>query len=364
MKLTKDIKFMKEALSLALKSEGLTSPNPLVGAVIVKGNRIIARGYHKKAGSKHAEILAIESAGKRAKGATLYINLEPCTHYGRTPPCAPEIIKSGIKRVVIAMQDPNPLVNGKGIEKLKKEGVKVQTGILEEKAKSINEVYVKYITKKMPFIMLKWAMSLDGKIATYTGDSKWISHETSRDFTHRLRGKFDAVLIGIKTLLKDNPQLNTHGKGVKEPKRMIVDSKGRIPLDCNLLKTEGGQVILATTNKISKEKIEGLKKRGVEIILNECENGRVNLKALMKELAKREITSVLVEGGGEITASVLKDKLADKFTAFISPMIIGGKDAVSPVGGKGIEKIINSAKIHKFSIKKIGEDIMIEGYFN
>lgn len=363
MKVIKDIKFMKEALLLASKSEGLTSPNPLVGAVIVKGNKIIGRGYHKRAGSKHAEILAIESAGRRAKGATLYINLEPCVHYGRTPPCAPEVIKAGIKRTVVAMQDPNPLVNGKGIDKLKKEGVKVQTGILEEKAKSMNEAYIKYITQKMPFVMLKWAMSVDGKIATYTGDSKWISCETSRDLTHKLRGKIDAVLIGIGTLLKDNPQLTTHGKGVKEPKRIIVDEKGKIPLDCKLLKTEGGQVIIATTNKISKEKTEGLKKRGVETIVVKTKNNLVDLKELMKELAKREITSVLVEGGGEITASFLKEKLADKFMAFISPIIIGGKDAISPVEGKGIEGIVNAARIYKFSTKKIGEDIVIEGYF-
>ncbi len=381
MKNQNDIKFMKEALSLAIKAEGLTSPNPLVGAILVKGNKIIGRGYHKKAGSPHAEIIAIRSAKNKTKGATLYINLEPCVHFGRTPPCAPEIIKARIKRVVIAMQDPNPLVKGKGITKLKSAGINVQTGILEQEAKSINEAYIKYITKKMPFVMLKWAMSVDGKIATYTGDSKWISHESSRDFTHKLRGKLDAVLIGIKTLLKDNPQLTTHGKGVKEPKRIIVDGKGEIPLDCNLLKTkglpanlpakvlvegdsvEGGRVIIATTNKISKEKIEGLEKRGVEIIVTRSEDGRVNLKELMIELAKQEITSIFVEGGGTIIASFIEKDLADKLIVFVSPVIIGGKNAISPVEGKGIAKIADAIKVRDFSTRKIGEDIIIEGYF-
>jgi len=397
MKNKNDTKFMKEALHLALKAEGFTSPNPLVGAVVVKGNKIVGKGYHKKAGSPHAEIIAIKSAGRKANRATLYINLEPCVHYGRTPPCVPEIIKAGIKRIVIAMKDPNPLVNGKGIKKLESEGIDIQVGILEQDAEKINESYIKYITKKMPFVVLKWAMSLDGKIATRTGNSKWISHQKSRDFTHRLRGKFDAVLIGIGTLLKDNPQLTTHGLGVKEPKRIIVDAKGEIPTDCNLLKTEGlpanasppaakragvagGQVIIATTNKINKEKKEGLKKKGAEIIIVASENpapqnaspfmarmtasmrSGVNLKELMIELANREITSILVEGGGTINASFIENGLADKFIAFISPIIIGGKNAISPIEGKGIEKISDAIKIRDFSVRKLGEDIVVEGY--
>lgn len=363
MKIKKDIKFMKQTLALAVKSEGLTSPNPLVGAVLVKGNRVIGRGYHKKAGSPHAEIVAIKSAGCKTNGSTLYINLEPCNHYGKTPPCVPEIIKADIRRVVIAMQDPNPLVNGKGIKKLKSSGIDVQCEILEQEARRINEPYIKYITKKMPFVVLKWAMSLDGKTATRTGDSKWISNEASRNFTHRLRGKFDAVLIGIETLLKDNPQLTTHGLGAKEPKRIVVDTKGRIPLDCNLLK-ESPPVILATTDKINKNKTEDLKKRGVEVIVCEPDKDGVNLKELMVKLAKPGITSVLVEGGGTITASFLENGLADKFIAFISPMIIGGKNAISPVEGKGIEKISDAIKIRNFSTRKIGEDILIEGYIN
>jgi diaminohydroxyphosphoribosylaminopyrimidine deaminase/5-amino-6-(5-phosphoribosylamino)uracil reductase len=373
MKNKTDTKFMKEALALAVKSEGLTSPNPLVGAVIVKGNKIIGKGYHKKAGSPHAEIVAIKSARGKTNGSTLYINLEPCTHYGRTPPCAPEIIKAGIKRVVIAMPDPNPLVNGKGIKKLKSEGIDVQVGILEQDAGKLNETYIKYITKKMPFIVLKWAMSLDGKIATRTGDSKWISHEASRRFAHKLRGEFDAVLIGIETLLKDNPCLTTHNLGVKEPKKIVVDSRGRIPLNCNLLKINKDSVIVATTNKISKEKIKGLNRRGAEIIVTSSKNDKVNIKELMIELAKparfnakqaggMEITSVLVEGGGNIIASFLEEKLADKFIAFISPIIIGGKDTISPVEGKGIEKIADAISVRDFSSKKIGEDIVVEGY--
>jgi len=364
---------MKKVLALAVKAEGLTSPNPLVGALLVKGNKVIGRGYHKKAGSPHAEIIAIKSARHKTNGSTLYINLEPCTHFGRTPPCAPEVIKAGIKRAVIAMQDPNPIVSGRGIKQLKSVGIDVTTGILGQEAKKINEPYIKYITKKMPFVVLKWAMSLDGKIATHVGDSKWISHETSRKLVHRLRGKFDAVLIGINTLLKDNPQLTTHGLGIKEPKRIVIDSKGEIPLDCNLLKIKGGQVIVATTDKISKGKIRKLRQKDVEVIVCKQDQGKVNLRELMIELAKparqgfkggREISSVLVEGGGRITASFIENNLADKFIVFISPMIIGGKNAISPVEGKGVKKISDAVKIRNFSIKKMREDIVVEGYIN
>ena len=364
---------MKKVLALAVKAEGLTSPNPLVGALLVKGNKVIGRGYHKKAGSPHAEIIAIKSARHKTNGSTLYINLEPCTHFGKTPPCAPEVIKAGIKRAVIAMQDPNPLVSGRGIKQLKSAGIDVITGILQQEARKINEPYIKYITKKMPFVVLKWAMSLDGKIATHIGDSKWISHQASRDFTYRLRGKFGAVLIGINTLLKDNPQLTTHGLGIKEPKRIVIDSNGEIPLDCNLLKIKGGQVIVATTDKISKEKIRKLGQKDVEVIVCKQDQGKVNLRELMIELAKparqgfkggREISSVLVEGGGRITASFIENNLADKFIVFMSPMIIGGKDAISPVEGTGVKKISDAVKIRNFSIKKLGEDIVVEGYIN
>ncbi|MDD5455045.1 MAG: bifunctional diaminohydroxyphosphoribosylaminopyrimidine deaminase/5-amino-6-(5-phosphoribosylamino)uracil reductase RibD, partial [Candidatus Ratteibacteria bacterium] len=255
-------------------------------------------------------------------------------------------------------------VSGKGIKKLKSEGIDVECGILEQDAGKINEAYIKYITQKIPFVVLKWAMSIDGKIATHSGDSKWISHNSSREYVYRLRGKFDAVLIGINTLLTDNPLLTTHGLGVKEPKRIIVDEEGKIPLDCNLLKTEGGQVIVAATDKISKEKIENLKEKGAEVIAVTAEEGKVNLKELMIELAKKEITSVLVEGGGTIIASFIEEKLADKLIAFLSPIIIGGKDAISPVEGKGIEKIADAIKIRDFSVRKMGEDAIIEGYFD
>jgi diaminohydroxyphosphoribosylaminopyrimidine deaminase/5-amino-6-(5-phosphoribosylamino)uracil reductase len=362
MKNKTDIKFMKEALALAVKAEGLTSPNPLVGAVIVKGNKIVGRGYHKKAGSKHAEIIAIQSAKTKTKGATLYTNLEPCSHFGKTPPCAPEVIKAGIKRVVIAMEDPNPLVNGKGTEKLKSAGIDVRTGILEQEAKKINEIYIKYITKKMPFVALKWAMGLDGKIATRTGDSKWISGKNSRKFVHRLRGKFDAVLIGKGTLLRDNPQLTTHGLGVKEPKKIIIDENGEIPLNCNLFKLNAGSIILATTNKINQEKAMTLEQKSVEIIVCKRDKNGVNLKELMIELANREITSVLVEGGGTINASFIENGLADKLIIFMSPILIGGKDAISPLEGKGVEKVAKAVALKNCSTQKIGEDIVVEGY--
>lgn len=366
-KTARDIKFMRMALSLALKGEGFTSPNPYVGAILVKGNRVVGKGYHKRAGSPHAEIVALNSSGVKAKGSTLYVNLEPCIHYGRTPPCVPEIVKAGIKRVVIGMIDPNPLVSGKGIEKLKSEGIDTQVGILEGDAKRVNEIYIKYITKEEPFVVLKWAMSLDGKIATCTGDSRWISHESSREVVYRMRGKFDAILIGIETLIKDDPILTTHQKGRKEPKRVIIDSMGRIPLSCKLLKeveepVRGGKIILATTHHIKKEKIEELKNRRVEIIFTEEKNRQVNLKDLMKELGRRQITSLMVEGGGEVTASFLKDRLADRVLLFTSPIIIGGRDAKTPVEGEGVKKVAEAISIHRLSYRRVGEDIMIEGY--
>jgi len=355
---------MKRAFSLALKGKGLTSPNPLVGAVIVKGNKVAGSGYHKRAGSPHAEILALKSAGEKAKGATLYINLEPCVHYGRTPPCAPKIIKAGIKRVIIAMEDPNPKVKGKGVKLLEEAGLDVQVEVLQEEAYRINEVYRKYISKGLPFVTLKWAMSLDGKIATFKGDSRWISHQPARDLVHKLRGEHDAVMVGINTLLKDDSLLTTHGKGKKEPKRIIVDSQGRTPLQSRCLKEGEGQVILATTAKIGEEKKEHLEEAGVEVIIVASKNQRVDLRELLPELARREITSILVEGGGEIIASLLEERLADKIVCFLSPMIIGGKEATTPVEGKGAEKIAQAIDIRRVESKRIGEDLLLEGYIS
>lgn len=362
-----DKKYMRMVLKLAVRAKGKTSPNPLVGAVIVKSDRIIGKGYHRRAGKPHAEINALDMAGRRAKGATLYLNLEPCAHFGRTPPCTKRIISSGIKEVVVAMIDPNPLNCGRGIKELRKAGIEVKVGVLEKEAKKINEAYIKYITTKWPFVILKTAMSLDGKIATKTGDSKWITNESSRRYVHRLRSEVDAVLVGIETVLKDDPRLTSRIKDpgsripVRNPTRVVVDSGARIPLGARVLNKEA-PTIVATTRLASKRKIKALEKKGAKVLVIREKDKRVNLKDLLKRLGELEITSLLVEGGGRINASFLENGLVDKVLFFIAPKIIGGKEALTPVEGEGIKRIKDTIKLRNISVRRFGEDVLVEGY--
>lgn len=362
-----DKEYMRVALKLAVRAKGKTSPNPLVGAVIVKNDRIIGKGYHRRAGESHAEINALDMAGRRAKGATLYLNLESCAHLGRTPPCTKRIISSGIKKVVAAMIDPNPLNCGRGVKELRKAGVKVKVGILEKEARKINEAYIKYITTKRPFVILKTAMSLDGKIATKTGDSKWITNESSRRYVHRLRSEVDAVLIGIETVLKDDPRLTARIKdpgsriSVRNPTRVVVDSRARIPLGARVLNQEA-LTIVATTKFASKKKIKALEKKGATVLIIKDRDKNVNLKELLKNLGELEITSLLVEGGGRINASFLENGLVNKVLFFVAPKIIGGEEALTPVEGEGIKRIKDAVKLKDISIKRFGEDVLVEGY--
>jgi len=338
------------ALAIKLAKKSNPSPNPRVGAVIVKGNEILSTGYHKKAGEPHAEIVALRKLNS-AKGSTLYVTLEPCSHYGKTPPCVDAIIESGVKRVVFAMRDPNPKVNGE--KKLRKAGVEVDYGVLESNAASINRVFLKNM-KGMPFVAVKMAMSLDGKTATKTGDSKWISGEKSREFVQKLRNEYDAVMVGIGTVLKDNPRLTCRLKKGKNPLKIIVDSKLRVPLKSKVL---NGKVTIATSEGCNKKKRKELEKLGVIIII--CGKNKVNLKKLMKIIYGKGITSVLIEGGSELNASAIKEKIVDKFYFFVSPKIIGGKKAKTPVDGGGISKITDSLKL-KMNARKIGEDFLFE----
>ena len=355
-----DKEYMRLALKLAIKAIGRTSPNPLVGAVIVKNDRIVGKGYHKRAGKPHAEINALNMAGERARGATLYLNLEPCAHFGRTPPCTKRIISSGIKKVVAAMIDPNPLNCGRGVKELRRAGVKVKTGVLEEEAKRVNESYVKYITTKRPFVILKTAMSLDGKIATRTGDSKWITNERSRKYLHRLRREVDAVLVGIETVLRDDPRLTSRILA-RNPLRVVVDNRARIPLGAKVLNREA-PTIVATTKFASKRKIEALRKKGARVLVIKDRDEKVDLKELLKRLGKLEIVSLLVEGGGRINASFLENSLVDKVLFFVAPKIIGGEEAITPVEGEGIERIKDAIELRDISIKRLGEDVLVEGY--
>jgi diaminohydroxyphosphoribosylaminopyrimidine deaminase/5-amino-6-(5-phosphoribosylamino)uracil reductase len=358
-------RYMKRAIDLALMARGRTSPNPMVGAVIIKGGRIIGEGYHKKAGTPHAEVNAINAAGRNAKDGIMYVTLEPCCHQGRTPPCTKTIIKSGIKKVVIGMVDPNPVVAGKGIKELKDAEIQVSTGLLEKECKSLNEAYIKYITTKKPFVLLKVAMSLDGKIATSKRESKWITSEKSRERVHHLRDEVDAVMVGIGTVLQDNPNLTValkKGK-VNNPYRIIVDSELKIPLDANILKSNlKSKVIIATTTKSNTKKVNILREKGAEVILVEDNKQRVNLLKLMNELGKMEITSIMIEGGSELNSSALESGIVDKVIFFIAPRIIGGKDSVPAVGGRGFERLSDSLNIHDINVDRCGNDIVIEGY--
>lgn len=357
--------YMKKVLELAKSGWGKTNPNPLVGAVIVKNEQIIAEGFHEGLGRAHAEVAAIQRAKQDVKGSTLYVNLEPCSHYGRTPPCAKAIIEAGFTEVVIAMVDPNPKVSGKGIQMLKEAGIGVTVGVLNEDAEKLNEIFIKYITAKEPYVILKVASTLDGKIASNSGDSKWISGDDSRRYVHFIRERVAAIMVGINTVLKDNPLLTARdgSRECKDPIRIIVDSNGKILEDSRVINAGPGPgVILATTSKIAATKERMLRDKGVSIIKADGADGRVDLVKLMAELYKLEIDSVLLEGGGTLNASALEVGIVDKVMFFIAPKIIGGLTASTSVEGAGRELIKDSILLKDIRVEKIAEDILIEGY--
>ncbi|WP_010238856.1 bifunctional diaminohydroxyphosphoribosylaminopyrimidine deaminase/5-amino-6-(5-phosphoribosylamino)uracil reductase RibD [Clostridium arbusti] len=358
-----EVHYMKRALELAKKGTGYTNPNPLVGAVIVKNNKIIGEGYHHFYGGNHAEIDAFNNAMEDVTGATMYVTLEPCSHYGKTPPCAKAIVEKGIKKVVIGLEDPNPLVSGNGIRILKDNGIEVVTGILEDEGRKLNEIFLKYISSKLPFCILKTAMTLDGKIASYTGDSKWITNELSRNYVHKLRHKVSGIMVGIGTVLADNPFLTTRLKNGSDATRIIVDSNLRISLDASVLTLKSNaKTIIATTEKANKEKLKLLKNMDIDTIITPAKNDKVNLSYLMNALGENKIDSVLLEGGSTLNYSALEEGIIDKVYSFISPKFIGGSMAKTPIGGQGISLIKNAITLKNISIEKFEEDLMIEGY--
>lgn len=361
--MTRNEMYIKKALALAAKGIGRTSPNPVVGAVIVKNNRIIAADYHKKAGEPHAEALALAKAGANARGATLYINLEPCCHTDKkTPPCTGAIIRSGIKKVVVSMLDPNPRVSGKGIKELNKAGIETEVGIMGKEASMINEAFVKFITTKRPFVILKIAQSLDGKIADAKGESKWITGEKARKYVHKLRNELDAVMVGIGTVMKDDPSLDCRMRGGKNPYRIIVDSALRISLKSKVLGYKDSKTIIATTDKATAIKIDAIRKTGHQVLIIKNRNRKVDLKLLIRELGKMRISSIMIEGGSHIAASALSGRIVDKVMFFIAPKIIGGKNAVTSVVGGDPASLINAIKIREMKTKRFGDDLLIEGY--
>jgi diaminohydroxyphosphoribosylaminopyrimidine deaminase/5-amino-6-(5-phosphoribosylamino)uracil reductase len=354
--------WMKRALLLARKGKGRTSPNPLVGAVLVKRGKVMGEGYHAKAGKAHAEIIAIERAGKDARGSTLYVNLEPCTHYGKTPPCAPAVVQAGVRRVVVGMVDPNPLVKGKGISTLRKAGIDVQIGTLEKQCKTLNEAFCKYILVKEPFVILKAAATLDGKIATRNGESKWISNEASRRLVHGVRNEVDAVVVGVGTILKDDPLLTARIRGGRDPVRIILDSRLRIPEDARVIGVSSSRTLIATTTLAPRDKIERLEKAGAQVVLVESKNGKVDLRSFLSKLGEMEMMSILVEGGSQINGAFLDGGLIDKLLLFLSPRMMGDPQALGIFQGKGFEHLKEAASIQDIKIRRIGEDILVEGY--
>jgi diaminohydroxyphosphoribosylaminopyrimidine deaminase / 5-amino-6-(5-phosphoribosylamino)uracil reductase len=358
--------FMEQAISLARLALGNVSPNPSVGAVLVRDGRVVGQGFTQPPGGHHAEIVAIEQAGENARGSTLYVTLEPCCNFGRTPPCTQAIISAGISEVRMAMIDPNPAVAGKGKDELEAAGIKTFVGDHEDRAQQLVEAYAKYITTGMPFITVKFAMSLDGKIATCTGDSKWISNDESRQFAHSLRYASDAIMTGANTVLADNPHLTARGAGgrggttKKQPLRVIVDGKGRTPQNARLFH-EAGNTILAFGRPTTPSEKEAFAALQAEVLEFPSVEGVIELKPLFKMLGARQLTSVLVEAGGILTGSLFDQKLVDKVYAFIAPVIIGG-NAKTPVAGSGVSNLSDAFKLQKVSITNFGTDTLVAGY--
>jgi diaminohydroxyphosphoribosylaminopyrimidine deaminase/5-amino-6-(5-phosphoribosylamino)uracil reductase len=352
--------FMKKVLKLARKGYGETSPNPMVGAILVKNGEILASGYHKFAGAPHAEKVVFEKAKENSRGATLYVNLEPCVHYDKkTPPCVPEIIKYSVKKVVISMEDPNPKVNKKGIEELRKNGIEVITGVLRKESEELNEIFIKNMTHQLPFVSIKVAESIDGKIATNTGESKWITGEKSRKLVQKIRYGYDGIMVGVNTVILDNPALTVRYKKFKVPYRIVLDNNLRIPLNSKIVNDKYREKTIIVTKIQENPKLKELKDRGVKII---SINENFSLKEIIKLLYEMGICSILIEGGGEVISSSLFSGIVDKVYFFISPKIIGGREAKTSVEGKGISELREAIKLQNVKIKKIEEDILITGY--
>lgn len=360
--LSYDEKYMRLAMQLAGNAIGRTSPNPLVGAVIVKDNRVVGCGWHRKAGTPHAEVHALNQAGELAQGADVYVTLEPCAHYGKTPPCAKALVEAKVKNVYGGLLDVNPKVAGKGFKILEDAGIHVEYGFLQDELRKQNEVFFKWIEHKKPFVVLKAAMTLDGKIATATGQSKWITNETSRAYGYKLRDIYDGIMVGINTVIEDNPMLTARVDGGKNPIRIVVDSSLRIDINANVVQDKSAKTIIATTDKADKDKILKLQAQDVDVIVvDKDENDKVDIEKLLDILGQQNICSILVEGGATLSGSFVAKKLVDKVYFFIAPKIIGGKEAKTPVAGTGILNLQEALTLKDIQFEKLEEDILIIG---
>ncbi|MGW6302154.1 bifunctional diaminohydroxyphosphoribosylaminopyrimidine deaminase/5-amino-6-(5-phosphoribosylamino)uracil reductase RibD [Peribacillus butanolivorans] len=356
--------YMKLALDLAASAKGKTNPNPVVGAVIVKDGVIAGTGIHRKAGEPHAEVHAFKMAGDYAENATLYVTLEPCSHYGKTPPCANLVKESGVRRVVVATQDPNPEVAGRGISILRDAGIEVEVGVLEKEAQRLNERFIHNMITNRPFVISKYAMTLDGKLATHTGHSKWITGEESRHSVHLLRDEVDAILIGIGTVLADNPSLTTRlpEGGGKNPIRIILDSELRVPLDANVVQVSDAKTVIVTQENASVDKIAALSEKGIEFIIVPKTDAGLDLRILMEELYKKGITDILLEGGSEVNASFLRAGLIDKYLIYVAPKLLGGRNSLTPFSGINVDTMDEAMDVSISSVDMSGEDICIIAY--
>lgn len=351
-------KYMKRAIELAQRGRGFVNPNPMVGALVVKDKRIVGEGYHEYFGGPHAEVNAIKEAGEACENATLYVTLEPCNHHGKTPPCVDLIIKSRISKVVIGLLDPNPLMAGKSVEILKANGIDVTYGLLEREIAVMNKTFIKFMKEKRPYVIMKTAMTADGKIASQTGQSKWISGPSSRERVHDMRHEMMAIMVGIGTILKDNPSLDVRRQ--KESSSIIpviVDSKGRIPLNSKVFNLHK-RIIVATKDEIDKDKELALRELNAEIIKTDCEDGGVNLNQLMDILGKMKIDSVLLEGGSRLNGSAIKSGIVDETVSFVGPKVFGESN-YSPVGGYGVSNIDDCVRLSLVSAEVLDQDVMI-----
>ncbi|MGQ0548791.1 MAG: bifunctional diaminohydroxyphosphoribosylaminopyrimidine deaminase/5-amino-6-(5-phosphoribosylamino)uracil reductase RibD [Armatimonadota bacterium] len=362
MAVADDIRMMEEALALAQQAAGRTSPNPLVGALVVADGRVVGRGFHRKAGTPHAEVLALRDAGALAMGSTLYTTLEPCAHLGRTGPCTEALLEAGVRRVVAAMIDPDAEVNGRGLARLRTAGLSVEVGVLEAQARRVNEFYIKHRRTGLPFVTLKWAMSLDGKIGADRESATAITGDDARRYAHELRNVYDAVLIGVQTVLADDPRLTCRLPGGRDPLRVIVDSRLRTPPSARVVASSPAQTIIVTTAAAPRDRIEALRRAGVEVLTQDHGAERVRLRPLLEELGRRGILSVLIEGGGTVNASALAEGIADKVIALIAPRLIGGAQAPTPVDGAGLSGLEGAIGLRDVRVLSLGADLAVEAY--
>jgi len=357
--------YMRSALALAQKGAGRVSPNPMVGALVVRGKRVIGSGYHRMFGGSHAEVHALRRAGARARGADLYVTLEPCSHHGKTPPCVDKVIASGIKRVFVGQVDPNPLVRGGGIRRLRAAGIEVTTGVLRAECAALNEAFSKHVTTGLPFVTLKAAMTLDGKIATRTGDSRWISCPQSRRLVHRMRAGADAVMVGIGTVKADDPRLNVRlgRQCTRNPLRIVIDSRLRIDPACNLLQAglAGGTLIVANTRAAAGAKAEMLRSRGAEVLGCRMKGRRIDLIHLMSIVGKRGISHIMLEGGSTLIGTALRSRIVDRAMLFYAPKIFAGSDGLGMAAGHGPSEIAGCLKLTGMTVRPVGSDFLVEG---